>query len=340
MAVDLFHHRTLTPAINQAEAAPSFLLDRVFRTREQALSEEIDVEIIVGGKKLAPFVTPIEEGVVVDKLGRKVQTIKVPRIRVKKNLTAPELLAERPIGGNIYVAAGDINTWREQKIALELQDLKNRILRTTEWMAAQAILGKLTVSQENLAFEIDFQLPSAHKPTLTGTSRWSDTDDCDIIDDILTWKRLISAATGYSATFAVCGKNVPGYLLASDKVRNLLNTRNLGVGQLAFENSNYLGRLAGVDIYTYDKTYTDSSGSAAAYIPDDAFVLIATEGPFRLHHGLIYDLKTNSATAQPFFAKSWQEEDPSVLWFLSESRPLPIPHWPECTVYATVHGDV
>jgi len=336
--VDLFHHRTLTGAINKIQPVPSFLLDRVFRTREQALSDTIDVDITVGGKKLAPFVTPIEEGIVVEKLGRAMQTVTAPRIRIKKNLNAKELLSERPLGGNVYVVGGDINTWKEQKLALELQDIQARIRRTTEWMAAQALKGVLTVNQPNLAFVIDFQLPDAHKPSLTSTERWSDTDDSDITGDIMDWKQLISAATGYSATFAICGKNVPKYLLDNDKVRKLMDNRNMSVGQLAFENSNYIGRLVGVDIYMYDATYTDAAGVAQPYIPDDAFVLVATDGPFRLHYGLIYDLDERIASANPYFAKSWIEKDPSLLWLLAESRPLPVPHWPECIVCATVHN--
>lgn len=338
MAVDLYHHRTLTAALNKIQPVPSFLLDRVFRTREQALSEEIDVDITIGGKSLAPFVTPIDGGVVVEKLGRAMNTVKVPRIRIKKSLHAKELLAERPLGGNIYVVGGDINTWKEQKLALELQDIQAKIRRTTEWMAAQALKGLLSVNQDNLAFAIDFQLPSAHKPSLTGTDRWSDTDDSDIPGDIMDWKRLISAATGYSATFAICGKNVPKYLLDNEKVQKLLDVRNLTVGQLAFENSNYIGRLVGVDIYSYDAAYTDANGATQPFIPDDAFILVAPDGPFRLHYGLIYDLDEQIASPNPYFAKSWIEKDPSLLWLLAESRPLPVPHWPECIVCATVHN--
>lgn len=336
--IDLFHHRTLTSAINQIQPVPSFLLDRLYRNTEQAFSEDIDVEIVVGGKKLAPFVTPIEEGIVVAKLGRSMKTVKVPRIRVKKNLTAPELLGQRPIGGNIYVAPGDIDMWREQKIGAELRDLQGQIRRTAEWMASQTLKGKITVNQENLAFEIDFGLPSAHKPSLTGTDRWSDNTNSKPPDDILDWKRLISAATGYTASFAVCGKNVPGYLLNNSTVQKLLDNRNLGVGQLQFENSNYVGRLVGVDIYSYEAMYTDASGVDQPFIPDDAFILVATDGPFRLHYGLIYDLDLQTASASSYFSKSWTEKDPSLLWLLAESRPLPVPHWPECIVYATTHN--
>lgn len=335
---DLFHYRSLTGAINKIQAAPQFLLNKLFTNRVQVFSEDIDVDIVVGGKSLAPFVSPIEEGTVLTKLGREMQTVKAPRIRVKKNLNAQELLVDRAVGANLYVAdGGGVDTWKKQKIGQELQDIKSRILRTKEWMAAQALQGKLTVSQENIEFEIDFNFPTAHKPALSGTERWSDTANAKPHDDLLEWKRLISAATGFTGNLAICGKNVPGYLLNNAKVRTLLDTRNLSIGQLAFENGNYIGRLVGVDIFSYDATYTDASGTTQSFIPDDAVILVAPAGPFRLYHALIYDLDNNAAIASEFFSKSWTDKDPSLMWMLAESRPLPVPHWPECVVYATVH---
>ncbi|MBN2381187.1 major capsid protein [candidate division WOR-3 bacterium] len=333
---DLLHWRTLTTAINEIPAVGSFLLDHVFKTKVQALAEEIDVDLLVGGKKLAPFVSPVEGGIVVDKLARKMQTVKAPRLRPKKVMAANDLLSVRAPGSALYLGPGGADVYLEQRVATELADLKNMIVRTTEWMAAQSLLGKLTVNQENIAFEIDYLLPSEHKPVLTGTDLWSDTANSDPVADILTWKRLISQATGYSPDVAIAGKDAVDALLAHTKVREMLNYRNFQIGEIAVGRSNYIGRLAGVDIYEYDGIYIDTSGTSQNFIPDTAFVMIASEGPFRLHYALAYDLDNQVAVAQPFFAKSWTEADPSLLWLLAESRPLPVPHWPECVVYATV----
>lgn len=333
---DLLHWRALTTAINEIPAAPSFLLDRVFKTRVQALAEEIDVDLLVGGKKLAPFVSPVEGGVVVDKRARKMQTVRAPRLRPKKVMAANDLLSLRAPGSALYLGPGGPEKYLEQRVATELADLKGMIVRTTEWMAAQSLQGTLTVSQENIEFEIDYLLPAGHKPVLTGTDLWTDTTNSDPIADIMTWKRLVACATGYSPDTAIAGKDAVDALLAHTKVREMLNYRNFNVGEIAVGRSNYIGRLVGVDIYEYDGTYTDSGGASHNFIPDAAFIMVASEGPFRLHYALAYDLDNQVAVAQPFFAKSWTEADPSLLWLLAESRPLPIPHWPECVVYATV----
>jgi len=333
---DLLHWRALTTAINEIPAAPSFLLDRVYKTTVQELAEEIDVDLVVGGKRLAPFVSPVEGGVVVDKLARKMQTVKAPRLRPKKVMAANDLLSLRAPGSNLYLGDGGPERFVEQRIAAELADLKGMIQRTTEWMASQSLLGKLTVARENVEFEIDYLLPAAHKPLLTGTDLWTDTANSDPVSDIMTWKRLVTHSTGYSPDVVVAGKDAVDALLAHEKVRALLNYRNFTVGEIAVGRSNYIGKLAGVDIYEYDGTWTDSEGTSHGFIPDEAFIMIASEGPFRLHYALAYDLDNQIAVAQPFFAKSWTEADPSLMWILAESRPLPVPHWPECIVYATV----
>ncbi len=336
MGEKLFQWRTLTAAINEIQAAPSFLTDKVFKTKVQCLTEDIDVDVVIGGKRLAPFVSPVEAGVVVSQLGRKVQSVKAPRLRPKKIISANDLLSLRAPGVSLYLGENGVDGYREQRIAAELQDLKNMIVRTTEWMAAQSLQGTLTVSQDNVDFQIDYNFPASHKPVLTGNDLWSETTNSDPISDILTWKRLISSATGYSADIAIAGKNAVDALLAHSKVRESLGYRNYNVGEISIGRSNYIGRLAGVDIYEYDASYTDAATQSHNFIPDSAFIMLASEGPFRIHHALVYDLDNNVAVAQPFFAKSWTEADPSMLWLLAESRPLPVPHWPECVVFATV----
>lgn len=333
---DLFHWRALTTAINEIPAAPSFLTDKVFKTKVQALAEEIDVDVVVGGKRLAPFVSPVEGGIVVAELARKMQSVRAPRLRPKKVLAANDLLSVRSPGTALYLGEGGIDEYKNQRIGVELADLKSMIIRTTEWMAAQALQGELIVSQENIEFKIDYLLPDSHKPDFSGDLFW-DEDNSDPVEDILAWKRIISKDTGYTADIAIAGTDAVDELLGHTKVRELLNYRNFNVGEISVGRSNYIGRLVGVDIYEYDATYTDSAGAAKNFIDPKSFIMVASEGPFRMHYALVYDLDNQVAVAQPFFAKSWTEADPSMLWLLAESRPLPVPHWPECVVYcATV----
>ena len=163
-----FSWRVMTPAINQIAAPPMLLQDLIFRQQNTRASEYIDVDVVIGGKYIAPFVTQIDSAEQVAKMGRETRSVQAPRIRLKKPFTASELLATRAAGSSIYVdGSASLTAYRQQKLAQELQDLKNRIITTKEWMCSQALTGTLTVSQENLSFTVDYNLPNAHKPVKT-----------------------------------------------------------------------------------------------------------------------------------------------------------------------------
>ena len=335
MAVDIFHWRSLTQAIIQIRAAGRLLQDKIFRTTDTHYSEDIDVDVVVGGQKIAPFVSPVDGGVVIAKLGQQMKTIKAPRIRLKKPLSAKDLLTVRTPGSQLYAAeAQELAEYQRRKVALEQKDLKNMILRTTEWMCAQALSGSLSVTQENVAFEIDYGLPSAHKPVLGSGSKWTEAGGKPV-DDIRTWKRLVEQALGYSTNIAIAGCDAVDALLGNAQVQNLLDNRRISIGQLSIEQPQFIGTISGVDIFEYNAGY-DVDGTYTPFIPADKFVLIATEARFVLHYGLIIDLEAGVQVAKPFFSKSWMEKDPSARWLLVESRPLPVPGEPEAIVYADV----
>jgi len=336
MAVDIFHWRSLTQAITQIKPVSRLLRDKVFKRTEHHASEDIDIDLIVGGQKIAPFVTPVEEGAVVAKLGQTTRTIKAPRIRLKNPLHAKDLLTTRAAGGQLYVASvQELEDYQRRKVALEQQELKNMTGRTEEWMCAQALTGTLSVAQDNLAFEIDYGIPDDNQVTLEGDDLWSAADTGTPVDDIRTWKRLIEQALGYNADVAFIGSEAADAFLANSQVQTLLDNRRISIGQLSVDQPTFLGTIAGVDIYEYNGGY-DAAGTFTPFIAVDQFVLVATEARFTVHYGLIIDLDAGAQVIGPFFSKSWTTKDPSARWILAESRPLPVPEEPEAVVIATV----
>jgi hypothetical protein len=332
--LDPYTNVALTEALSKIAAPQSFVLDAVFGRIETHPTQAIDIDISIGNKLLAPFVSPVEGGIVVKKLGREVHSIKCPRIRLKTPLSAQDLLLGRAPGTDIYiVGGGNVTNARNQKIALEQQNLKDRITRRKEWMACQALAGKITVDQDNYAFEIDYQLPGAHKPTLAGANKWSDSS-ANPIKDIRAWKTLINQASGLNADLAICGANVVDALLENAMVQKLLDNRQVSVGNLAITNTNFIGTIAGVQIYEYSAMYDDDSGTSQYLIPGNAFVLVSRQARLVLHYGAILDLQ--STVQGPYFSKMWEDNDPSTYWLLAESSPLPVVHQPEGLVFATV----
>ncbi|WP_420266000.1 major capsid protein [Candidatus Magnetominusculus dajiuhuensis] len=189
---ELFNWRALTESLNLIVPPKSFVLDMIFGQQETHPTNTIDIDILVGNKRLAPFVSPVEGGVVVRKLGAQIRTVKTPRIRMKTPLTADELLLVRSAGSNLYIpGGGNVTDARNQRIAREQQNLKDLITRRQEFMACKAISGGIIVNQENISFNIDYLMPDSNKPTLTGSDKWDDSSSTPLTD-IRAWKTLIN----------------------------------------------------------------------------------------------------------------------------------------------------
>jgi hypothetical protein len=336
---DEFKWRNMTAAINRRKPAPHFLKDMFFPESKTNQSDTIDVDITIGGKQVVPFVSPIEGGTVVSKLGREMRSVKTPRLRPKKEFGAQELLTNRAPSGTFYAKGGDITRERERKVGEELADLKNRIDVTKEWMCAQAMTGTITVSQENVAFEVDYQLPVTHKPTAEDLWTAEGTKGQDVFDDLQEWSDLIGEGVGTGADTLVLGSTAASAFLNLAKDSKWFDAARANAGSIALNfASNYIGNVGGIAVYRYSKKYTDANGDAQYLVNPKAAIMASKDARRTLEHGLILDLKANARVVAEYFAKSWLNEDPSALWMLAESRPLPVLWEPEGIIYATVAG--
>jgi hypothetical protein len=331
-----FKWRTMTPAINQIQAAPMMLQDLIFKARRTNASDHIDVDVIVGNKKIAPFVSPVEGGVVIDKLGRETRSVIAPRIRLKKPFNAQELLTVRASGMAGYATGyGDIARYRQEKVGLELADLRAKIDYTLEWMCSQAMAG--TITDPDGKFAVTYGIPATHKPTRLTTTRWSQSTG-EIMNDIDEWANLIINAIGVGPAIGICGKNTVSAIRGSTKIQTILNTTSgQNAGALGWKaSSNFLGNLNGIDLYRYGSQYVDAAGVTQNFIPDDYFIMVAPQARFTIEYGQILDLEAEAQIVGQYFSKSWIEKDPTVMWILAESRPLPVLWQPEAVVYAKV----
>lgn len=331
-----FQWRSMTTAINQIPKAPTLLQDLVFKARNVNASEYVDVDVVIGGRKVLPFVSNDAAGTIIDKMANQVRSVRVPRFRPKKPFTATELLSTRSPGVGFYGGGSDINQARELKVGLELADLRNRVDITVEYMCARALSGAYSAPADEYPFSIDFNMPVAHKPTLGAGLGWNESGG-KILSDIDGWAQLISDAVGFGPTIGLCGKNVVDALREDTKIAAALDNRNVNVGSVVWDaNNTYIGSVNGINMYRYGSSYTDKDGATSKFIGDDTFVLIAPEARHSIEFGPIMDLDVGANVMSEFFSKSWLEKDPSALWMLAESRPLPVLWQPESVVYADV----
>ncbi len=99
----IYDTNTLIAVVPNLKKSQNFLLDKFFPGMADPESEEISIDVDVGIRRMAPFVSPLVEGAFVEQRRYQTNTFKPAYIKDKR---APDLRkpVRRMIGGNIQAA--------------------------------------------------------------------------------------------------------------------------------------------------------------------------------------------------------------------------------------------
>lgn len=328
MAIDLFDTRTMLAVLEQMLTPKSFLRDTFFSTVETSNTKYVDIDIMKGKRRLAPFVSPIHEGKVVERIGWTTNTYEPPYVKPKMVTTAQDFL-KRDIGQTIYGSTDTAASRAAKQVGKDLMELDEIITRREEWMCSQLLqTGAVTVLGEGVNRQIDFQMDASHLITLSGADLWS-AGSAYPLDDLRAWRRLLLQDSGLAPTDVIMGYDAVDAFLNNTNVKGALDTRRIDLGEIVPASLPsgviYYGRIkdVNVDLWVYDEWYVDPAGDGSTEAPmvnPKKIILGNRNARCARHYGAIQDLKANAAV--PRFPKSWEEEDPSVRFIMVQSAPL------------------
>ncbi len=330
MAPEVFTPRQLSMAVNLMKPAPTKVLDTVFSRKKRQLTSVFEWDVKEATGQLLANISTAAPATVRGGIGRKNVTCSAPRFAEKELITAADLENMRKFG------SGTETELLKERIGDEQFDMRQRVDLTREYMAVKALSGQV-VDKDGTVL-VDYNLPAANKPTLTGTALWTDAAS-DPVKNIRAWKKLIVQKGGPTSGFAAfCGGGAMDALINNANARELLQ---YAAGKQIAEEGR-IARLAGVNIDEYDGTYTDDAGAMHDLIPDGVFALVGI-GPQVAAElfAPVVDLDAAAGVgkgkkADVFFSKMWDVKDPSGKWIKVEARPLPVFFQPLCVVWATV----
>lgn len=349
--VDIYETRTMLAVLEQRKAPRTFIRTTFFGaagTGRTFNTEEVDIDVIKGKRRLAPFVNPKHAGKLIEKRGYRTRSYKPAYVKPKTETNASEILKRQP-GNIIYAPNSGPAAMAAQQLGRELAYLDDMIIRREEWMAVQALLtGQVHVKGEGVDEILDFYMDAAQLPVLTGTARWSDHANATPLDDLKRWKRERSKASGYSPTLAVFGLDAIDNFLKCEQiigttggVKGLFDLRRIDMGQIdpqTLPNGvTYYGRLKelGLDIWTYEEWYVDDDdGVEYPMIPANKVFMGNPTARTEFLYGAIKDLDALAPVSR--FPKQWDEKDPSVRFLMLQSAPLPVPTEIDAFLTATV----
>jgi len=343
---DVLSWASMTAMVNELKTPHRFIRDLLFSDNQPKATETLEIGILVGDRMVAPFVRRGAEAIEITPFQERFYNVTAPNIRIKRHLEASELLFVRRVGHVIHAEEGDIVDAASEHIARTSLRLVQVVDEAEEYLCAQAIRGVIsyTVDGEE-TFTITFPRTASHAVTLTNF--W-DGGMSAIEFDFRTAMNLVATDTGLSVTDVILGSEATTSFLANAAVQALLDNRRIEAGGLnlnrGFEMSGalYLGVFRGIRVWSYSRaTQVPSSAGLKTLAAFDLvrpkyaeFVVADVAAENVMYYGAIPDIK--ALQGRLFrgrrFSKSWEQEDPSVMWQLLHSRPLPVMRRPDSTV--------
>lgn len=339
--MDLFSTNTMLGIVEDLKVPGNSLLQTFFPRVITEESEEIHFDVDDARRRVAPFVSPLLPGKVVQGRGQVAKTFTPAYVKDKRVFDATRPLKRamgETVGGGALTPAERV----QLLLAQELQDQLNMLRRRLELMALETLsTGKVTVSGDGYPTTVvNFGRDSSLSPSaLSGTSRWGQSAQAPLTN-LRTWATAAQKKSGVYPRRVILDPDTLEAFLSDTAVKAELDQRYVTNASMAPDQSDqeglaYIGRVRGFEIYTYSGWYVDPA--------DDTEKTLLASGRVILTSTLVEGIQAfgaikdhDSLAAVPYFPKSWTEQDPSVRFLLLQSAPLTVPLRPNASVGVNV----
>lgn len=339
--IGLFDTRNMLAPLERILRPFSFLLDMFFSNEVVSAAETIEFDLVLGRRKMAPFVNPLSEGEEEDRQGSEHKVYKPAYVKPKRTSGAANWIKRLP-GENPFSQVG-VAERAAQLMVRDFAEMDTEILRREEWMAAQALAtGKIPVVGKGLNFTVDFKRPGTHRlftdkdgdgngSGLRGTG-WDDTTNGDPLKDADDASLKIVQTAGLNMDVIVMSQTAWELFIDHPKVIALLDKLKVNVGQLTGQPARGGAQLKivinGYSVWVYNNWYLDDNGveqSLWGGTNGDDVLFASTEARTARHYGAIYNDNVAGAAVR-LWPSSWRENDPPKRMVMLESAPLPAIH--------------
>ncbi len=336
MADLIYDTNDLVQVVPNLKRAQKFLLDKFFPNIVTANSEFVSIDVDVGVRRMAPFVSPLVEGKLVEQRRYQTNVFKPAYIKDKR---APDL--RKPVRRMIGERIGGELSGQERmaaNIVFEMEDQVDMLDRRLEWMAAQALIaGKVTIEGDGYPTQVvDFGRDPTLTVALIGTATWVQANitggTATPADNIELWQQIILQKSGGVATDIVFSTATWTMFKKDPELANAIiypalnpfaaNAINPGA-QIA-RGAIYKGRWGNYDLWVYNDWYVDANGVEQPMMPANSVIMAGADLMGTRAFGQILDPDFNYEP-MPYAPKTWVEKDPAQRIMMMQSSPIIIP---------------
>lgn len=346
MTVSTYNMADLFRLVDVSTPVNTHFMDTYFKQEVRFYTPEFSLDTIDKKKRLAPFCSPLAQGVPMKKEGYSTRSLKPAYIKPMQQID-PHTVFTRKAGeqfGPIIVSPAA----REQALIAEtFLDLRQQVDLRFEWMCREAIVfGKIIVDGDhypNGAVEIDFGR-NASLTSVTGY-QWSDQTNANPMKDLqaqmLKSQKLSASSTTriYFGTEAWDAFTSHPEVLKAIKVLDRGTTASFdptsgtqdGEGGFQFQGTLFGGK---VELWTCFDFYMDNTGAEVQALDPKKVVGVGNISGVQAYGPII------NANAKyepiPVFPSQWIPNSPAITHCQVESAPLMVPANPNASWVLTV----
>lgn len=248
--------------------------------------EGIDLKWIKTHKGLSPILAPSNFDALPVIRGREGVTIEkteMPFFRESMFVSERDMVEIERVEkeNDPYLVQALRNIYDDTNNLVESARVVPEIMRM-QLLAAPNGKPSISISADGVSYVYDYDPKNTYVgnnyTSLSGTSAWTDNDDCKPLDDINTAKKYLQKQ-GSNPRYIIMTSKTWGYLMASDQVKSVLLTTN-AAGTIYLTDAavkTAIREATGLDVIIYDKSYKGADGNAVNFYPDDQ-VTIVPEG--------------------------------------------------------------
>ena len=310
----------------------------------------MSIDVDVGKRRIAPFVSPLMEGKLVEQRRIQTNTFKPAYIKDKR---APDL--RQPVRRMIGERIGGELTGAEREMAIiarEMEDQIDMLTRRLEWMAASALsTATVTIAGEGFpTVVVNFGRDPALTVAKTSTAQWTSANcaagNASPTNDIETWQRTILKKSGATVTDIVFTTSAWEGFIADPLLKGAIYYPRLGEsgnvidpGARIMKGAVSKGVWGQYRLWVYNEWFVDDDNLEQPMLMDGTVILSGEMMMGTRAFGQIMDPAFNYGP-MAFAPKTWVSQDPAQRYIMMQSSPIVIPKRVNAALAANVCAPV
>lgn len=267
---------TMTKVVNKLENKGGKKIGLEFLPFYDVATEKLQWDIMRAANPMANFRAVDGESELVGRRAFDRGYAEIVSMSIKERFNTSDLRAIReagmlPVVDNNPSMIAQMGAEAKKKLRQALERCKTAVDNRVEWMAINALLGKIEFSGK-VKFSVDYGITPGQTGIIPSVL-WSTTASADPLGDIQTWQDLVQENTGIVPNTIIMSRAVLRLISKNTTVRDAMKYTN-PVLNLAAAKKFIEDNTEVTNVIVYDSMYTDNDGGNSTRFLDESYIIM------------------------------------------------------------------